>query len=249
VVHMAIDAYRTSEALAHTIESLQCALEDLELFSSAVAHDLKTPARQVALMSDVLLKDLPDNLPAKSRELIVQIGTTGRHQIDMIDQLLDLSQLGKGSLNFSMVMVDELIDNTLEKVRFNLNEELNISLDIDPDIVLHVDREKFQHVIENLVENACKYRSKERALHIEFKAKCTDRTCKIDVSDNGLGINPAALDTIFLPFRRTNTEANIEGTGIGLAVCKRIIALHDGTISASSKEGEGATICIALPAV
>ncbi len=248
IVHMAIDAYHSSVTLAQTVAQLKTTLNDLELFSNAVAHDLKTPGRQIALLADLLLEDLPVDTPRETRELAAQIGDAGRRLINMTEELLDLSRLGKNSLNMSELTAEELIDNVLNDLRFNLrDEEIDIQVEIDPEIILHVDREKFKHVINNIVENSCKYRSKERILHILISVKRSLDNCTIEISDNGTGINESMLDSIFLPFRRAVDGDEVNGSGIGLAICRRIVDLHDGTIYASSTEGDGTTICITLP--
>ncbi len=249
IVHMAIDAYHSSVTLAQANAQLKTTLSDLELFSNAVAHDLKTPGRQIALLADMLLEDLPVDTPRETRELAAQIGDASRRLLQMTDELLDLSRLGKDSLNFSELTAAELLDNVLNDLRFNLRDEkIDIQVEVDPEIMLHVDSEKFKHVIKNIVENSCKYRSKERILNVLINVKRNLDSCEIEISDNGTGIEESMLDSIFLPFRRAANGDEVGGSGIGLAICKRIVELHDGTIYASSTKGDGTTICITLPA-
>ncbi len=248
VVYMAIDAYQASARLAHTIEHLESTLADLQLFSDAVAHDIKTPARQIALMADLLQDQLSTESPKDAHALASKIGAAGRHLLDMIDQLLDLSRMGKDSLNICTVNIEELFEAVLALLKVELPDaEIDISLDVDPELRIQVDREKFQHVIFNLLENAFKYRDQNRHCQVNIRAYKDGKNCRIEVKDNGVGIAENALDIIFLPFRRATNDTSISGSGVGLALCKRIVELHNGSIDATSALGEGTTIGLSLP--
>lgn len=245
VVHMALDSYRASRALDETNRKLREVIADVELFSHAIGHDIRGPARNLHMLSELLGDELRD-APSSTRELVEALQERSSRLLTMLEQLLSLSQMGKDSLNPTQLDIAELVNDAVSAFRTRLVDE-NLPVTVSGAGRAFADSQAIAMVINNLLDNAAKYRSPDRPLSIDITIRESDTHCEVIIKDNGLGIPTEKLEDVFLPFRRASRDEKTEGSGIGLALCKRIVDLHNGSIRATSDQPQGTSICLALP--
>jgi PAS domain S-box-containing protein len=230
------EAEQTRLAVA---EELKRSNADLQQFASVASHDLQEPLRGVAGCLEIIEETYKGKLDEKMDKLI-------RHAIDgasrmhvLIEDLLSLS----GVTTKDMVIRPADFSLVLDSALANLEVPLTTSkADItrDPLPVLEVDSTYCIQLFQNLISNAIKFRS-DRPLKIHVGAKNEDGNWLFYVRDNGIGFKQEYIDRIFLPFKRLHTREQYPGTGIGLAICKRIVERHNGDIWAESEQGKGTT--------
>ncbi len=246
VVHMALDSYQAYCALEDSNQNLRQVLADVELFSHAIAHDIRGPARNLHMLSQLLQSELPDDTKESTMELVDALESGTASLLTMLEQLLSLSQLGKESLSPSRFQMADLASNAIESFRERVSDP-GIVITICGDCTVTADFDVIRLVINNLLDNAHKYRNPSRPLTINIDIRSVGTFCEMDIIDNGIGIPEDKVDEVFLPFRRVCSDSITSGSGIGLALCKRIVDLHDGTIKAFSDSGHGTRICLRLP--
>lgn len=219
----------------------------LEEFAYIVSHDLKAPLRHILYYLDYLKDALStENLEQAKKELQIIFNCAGRLGT-MVDDIITWSRLSSERKKMEKVDLDEVLESTLITLAPVLKEK-NILIDRLPLPQVTGDRASLEHLIQNLIANACKYNSKSEC---SIKIRCieTDSDHILSIEDNGDGIPSDQKDRVFLPFKRLVSNDSIEGTGIGLAICKTIVEQHQGTLSLDSELGKGSTFNVSLPKV
>jgi signal transduction histidine kinase len=169
---------------------------------------------------------------------------------NLIEDLVSFSTLDSSTLR-QMEKLD--LNDVVQQVLMDLEiliEESNATVEVIDLPVIEGNRFQMFHLFQNLISNALKYRREGEALSIAIKGKTVtskDGYCKITIMDNGIEFDEIYLDRIFKPFQRLHRASEFEGTGMGLAICKKIVDQHNGTITAASKQQVGATFTIELP--
>ncbi|HEY4148879.1 MAG TPA: response regulator [Chitinophagaceae bacterium] len=248
-------AQRTDELQKSNIE-LEASNHELQQYASIASHDLKEPLRKIQvfgnLIRDRFLDDNEEGLSYMNRVI-----TASERMTSLINDLLSYSRLSVDSL-FHTTNMKEVIENILFDMELIIQERGAIITigDIPP---LEVIPGQMRQVFQNIISNALKFFKKDIPPVIEIKAetvaeKAIDALpapgggyCRISIRDNGIGFNEIYLDKIFTIFQRLNSREEYEGTGIGLAIVKKIIDKHNGIISARSTEGGGSTFIMVLP--
>jgi signal transduction histidine kinase len=237
---------RAEELLRRSNQELRRANEDLEQFAYSASHDLQEPLRQVAVYSQLLERKFESVLDPKAREYLDWC-VEGAHRMEMlIRDLLAYSQAGKTALDSSQP-VD--VDGVLETVRENLAtaiEESGAVLEIAPLPKLYIHPTPLTHVFQNLISNAIKYRG-EQSPRISIGASADGSWWRFEVKDNGIGIPPEFCGQIFGLFKRLHNREAYPGTGIGLAICQRVVERYGGRIWVESTSGQGATFFFTMP--
>ena len=219
-------------------------------FLAMVSHELRTPLTAISAYTDILGRNSAGNLVEKQVTQIGVIRRNATHLNKLISDLLDISRIESAA--FSLVKVNfDLAEMVVELVE-SLNplvaaKEQKITTDITRGIELTADREKITQVVSNLVENAVKYSPVGADISIEVSV--VDEHANIVVADNGYGISKTDQERIFETFFRSRTEQNWEvpGTGLGLALVKRIVSMHGGTVKIYSEPDAGTSFTISLP--
>lgn len=248
--HRLIDELQNySEQLEHKVEertvALQRSNEELRHYAYVASHDLQEPLRMVISYLELIEKRFPDKLDTEGREFIDFAVEGALRMKSLINDLLMYSRLETRSHNFTWIATQEVLDKTKQMLRIAIDEsEAKITHDELPQIV--ADEELILQIFQNLIANAIKYRSK-RQPEIHIGATCKDRLWIFSVRDNGIGIEQKFLDRIFIMFQRLHTREKYPGTGIGLAICKKAVELHDGRIWAESEYGQGTTFYFTIP--
>ncbi len=248
--HRLIDELQNySEQLEHKVEertvALQRSNEELRHYAYVASHDLQEPLRMVISYLELIEKRFPDKLDTDGREFIAFAVEGALRMKSLINDLLMYSRLETRSHTFKWIDIQEMLDKTKQLLKVAIEEtEARITHDELPQIV--ADEELILQVFQNLISNAIKYRS-TRQPEIHIGATCKDRLWIFSVRDNGIGIEQKFLERIFIMFQRLHTRERYPGTGIGLAICKKAVELHDGRIWAESEYGQGTTFYFTIP--
>ena len=219
---------------------------ELEEFAYVAAHDLTAPLRHVASFLELLERNYGHTLDEKAKDYIATASRSAKHMQALIGDLLTLARLDSQKQSPGIVDCNGVFDQVLALLEPAITEmQATVTRDAMPS-VLGVERQLVQ-VLENLIGNALKYRS-EQAPHIHVSAIQRDGEWVLCVRDNGIGIDPKHSGEIFKIFRRLHSTDEYPGTGIGLALCQRIIERHEGRIwLENAQPGAGSTFCFSLP--
>jgi signal transduction histidine kinase len=221
--------------------------KDLEAFSYSVSHDLRAPLRSINGYSQILIEDYSDKIDDEGNRLLNVIINNAKKMGQLIDDLLEFSRLGRQELRKTLVDVDEQVKNISGEL-VEREQGRKIELKIGPMGTAPIDQAMMRQVWINLVGNAIKYSRNREVAKIEIgKIDNTKDRLIYYVKDNGAGFDMAYIDKLFGVFQRLHKNNEFEGTGVGLALVKRIIDRHKGRIWADAKVGEGATFYIELP--
>jgi PAS domain S-box-containing protein len=220
--------------------------KELEQFAYAASHDLQEPLRKITSFVQLFARRYSDKVDKNAQEYIDIIVEGAQRMKSLIDDLLRYSRVTGGERAFTTVDLQQIFNGVRKDLELQL-QETRTTIDADPLPVLTGDSSQLRALLQNLISNAIKFRS-ERAPHIEVRCRREGMQHVLSVSDNGIGIDPKYFDRIFVLFQRLHTRAEYPGSGIGLAICKKIVERHGGRIWVESVPGEGSTFYFALPA-
>ncbi len=218
---------------------------ELEQFAYVASHDLQEPLRMVSSYTQLLERRYGDQLDEKAGKYIYYAVDGARRMQQLINDLLQLSRVTTRAGEFERV--DMLVP--IAEARANLSlliEESAAEIEVGEMPEIEADASQLAQVFQNLIGNAIKFRGSEPP-RIEIRAEAGSDDWTFSVSDNGIGFDPQYAERVFTIFQRLHSRGEYEGTGIGLALCKRIVERHGGMIRAESKPGAGATIFFSLP--
>ena len=237
-------AYR--EELERTIQRLEASNERLEQFAYAASHDLQEPLRMVSSYLRLIERRAGDELSAETREFFEYAVNGAERMRAMIDGLLEYSRVESGRDPLEPVELDDVLDDVRADLRLRIDESgAEIAAEPLPRIV--GDAGQLHQVFQNLLDNAIEY-SGDEPPRISVAAERAGDEWVISVSDEGIGIDPDDQVRIFDVFQRLHARGEHDGTGIGLALCERIVERHGGEIRVDSEPGEGTTFSFTLPA-
>ena len=223
-----------------------------DVFVSNMSHELRTPLNSIISLSSILNRKLLNSIPGEEHEYIGIIERNGKHLLNLINDLLDLSRIesGKEDINLSKFTVNELIETVVSIVKPQANEKnIKIFTSLPGELSSLVsDFAKCQHILMNIVANAVKFTKKGK---VDISASQTGDRIHIVVKDTGIGIEQDKIHYIFDEFRQTDDSFNRkhEGTGLGLAIAQKNAKLLDGSIEVKSTFGKGSTFIIKLPLI
>jgi PAS domain S-box-containing protein len=224
---------------------LEAAYHELEAFSYSVSHDLRAPARAVAGFSQILINEHADELGAESRRLLDRIAAAGGRMSELIDGLLVLTHVSRQELQRKRVDLSAMATAVLNELR-ELDPARRVEVGVQPGLFVEADPHMVRSLLQNLLGNAWKYSSRAAHAKIEFAAIDDDGQQVFFVRDNGAGFDMEYAQKLFGVFQRMHSDAEFEGTGIGLATVDRIVRRHGGRIRAEARPGEGASFYFTL---
>ncbi|ELY42547.1 PAS domain-containing sensor histidine kinase [Natronorubrum sulfidifaciens] len=226
---------------------LEASNERLEQFAYAASHDLQEPLRMVSSYLQLIEKRYADDLDADGREFIEYAVDGAERMREMIDGLLQYSRVETEGDPFEPVDLEGVIGDVLDDLQLRI-EETDAEITVGELPTVRGDEDQLRQVFQNLFSNAIEY-SGDGSPTIAVAAERSGSYWRIDVADDGVGIEPAETDRIFEVFQRLHSRDEHSGTGIGLALCQRIVERHGGEIWVDSEPGEGSTFSVTLPAV
>jgi signal transduction histidine kinase len=248
---LAIDNSRLLDGLerrvAERTKALEAANRELEAFSYSVAHDLRAPLRAIDGFSLILEEDHGPRLDDDARRTIAVIRRNARRMGHLIDDLLGLSRLGRRALQPVVdVEMRKIVDAVVAGIR-SANPTLTIDVRLGelPPAIGNVDL--LRQVWTNLLDNAVKYSRRKPVVLVEVAGRRESGELRYTVTDHGAGFDPQYADKLFGVFQRLHSDAQFEGTGVGLALVQRIVSRHGGRVWAEGRPDEGATFGFALP--
>ncbi|MGE5492838.1 MAG: PAS domain-containing protein [Actinomycetota bacterium] len=237
--------HRTAE-LEHANEALLHSNMELQHFAHATAHDLQTPLRSIAGFAQLVQKEVQGRVDEQVDEWSSQVvSNTKRLQI-LIQEILAYSRLDTQARPFEKVDLKLIFDEVAASLVAPIQES-GAQISCGPLPTVSADRTQMAQLLQNLIENGIKY-NRTKPPRVEIACERQDDEWLFSVQDNGIGIEPRHQERVFEIFRRLHTYAKVPGTGIGLALCRRIVERHGGRIWVESRPGEGSTFRFTLPA-
>lgn len=236
---------RRAEELAELAEELQRTNEELESFAYSISHDLRAPFRHIVGYAE-LLRERESTLDTKSRHYLYNIADAARMAGRLVDDLLNFSQMGRAALQMKTVQMGQLVAD----VRRSLENDLQgrrVEWRVEALPSVYGDAMMLRQVWANLLDNAIKYTRSRDLAEITIRARLEGELARFEIVDNGVGFDPAYRDKLFGVFQRLHRMEDFEGTGIGLAIVKRIVDRHGGQVFADSELGKGACFAFTIP--
>ena len=218
---------------------------ELEAFTYSVSHDLRAPLRSIDGFSLAVFEDYADKLDATGQDYLGRVRAATQRMAQLIDDLLRLSRITRVEMQRETVNLSDMAREILAELR-NVDPEREVELVIQPNVMAEGDPSLLKIALGNLLSNAWKFTGKGSVGKIEFGTTSADGKEAYFVRDNGVGFDTAYAEKLFTPFQRLHAETEFPGTGIGLAIVKRIISRHEGRIWAEGEVGQGATFYFTL---
>ncbi len=241
-----MEIMRLNGELKQKVLDLRNANDELEAFNSTVSHDLRTPLMIIRGFSERIMKKYSEALDEKFTDQMGIIQTSALKMEQLINDLLDFSRIGKQALHHVTVSINELVGSVVEELRMIYPDG---EVTINPLAPCIGDERMLRQVFTNLLSNALKFSSHRTKRIIEIG--CVEQTSEnlYFVKDNGAGFDMEHQNKLFNVFQRLHSQEEFGGTGMGLAIVKRIVSLHGGTVGAEGKPDVGATFYVTLPRV
>jgi signal transduction histidine kinase len=230
--------------LAEANLDLERANKELDQFTAVAAHDLKSPLATIVQTSQYMEDQLRNDLDANDQQLLGTIRRAGVQLLDLVDDLLRLARFGRQVIEPRAVRCVDVVETVLDHVATDI-AKAGAEIKVDEMPVVYGDAGLLYHVFQNLVMNALKYRRPDVTPRITVGANSDESGWCLWVRDNGPGIAAKDYEEIFQPFRRAHT-GSVSGTGIGLAICQKIVTRHGGRIWVESQPAQGSTFYFTL---
>lgn len=235
-------------------KKLEISNHELQDFASVAAHDLQEPLRKIQAFSDRLKTKAKDDLKPEALDYLERIQSSAHRMQVLINDLLTYSRVTTKAQPFSLLDMNQVVKQAVSDLEVRI-EQCNGKVEWGNLPSIYADSTQMHQLFQNLIGNALKFNQPGNTPHVKISSQILDpsplgRTgpaCLISIEDNGIGFDEKYLDRIFTIFQRLHGRHEFEGTGIGLAVCRKIVDRHGGVITARSKLGEGATFLITLP--
>lgn len=238
------------DKLIQYARQLESQNKELQQFAYAAAHDMKEPLRKIQFYNSAILDSHHANLPEKEKNYLVRAADAAARMQGLIDDILAFSRIAGKPDQFETVDLNAIWKEVLEFLQTGI-ETAQAVIETDPLPVIQGIPVQLRQLFANLLSNSLKYSKKELTPHIRLKCQRLEPAetgYLIAMEDNGIGFPPEYADKIFEMFQRLHGREEYPGTGIGLAICKKIVENHHGTIRAQGQPGEGARFEVYLPA-
>ena len=248
------------ERIAQRTETLEQRNRELQSFAFVASHDLQEPLRKIQSFASLFRSDHEDRLDEQGQFYLDRIENAAARMSQLLADVLAFSRISTRQQPFEIVSLDEVLQDALMDLEVVI-AETKATVDVDAPVSLSCDRSQIRQLMNHLVQNAIKFRRAGLNPHVRISAQMeTDvvasrhpadgaprRICRIVVEDNGIGFQPRFVERIFEPLQRLHARDAYPGTGIGLAICRRIVERHDGRITATSVPGQGSRFEVVLP--
>ena len=238
---------REQEVLANQSEELRRSNEHLSKFAAIASHDLQEPIRTVKVFAELLERRYKGSLDEKAEKMIGFMVDGATRMQKLVQDVLTYSELNSGRKALGPVDCNLVLQEAQESLAA-LIARSGATVHSGPLPVVQGDSNQLGQLFRNLLSNGLKFQTQAQAPVVSVSATPTDGGWLLRVADNGIGIDPQHHDRIFEMFQRLHSSGTYSGTGIGLALCHRIVNRHGGRIWVESELGKGATFCFILPA-
>lgn len=247
-----------TKALTQTSKELMRSNQELEKFAYVASHDLQEPLRKIQAFGDRLKQKASDQLDENCRDYVNRMQTSATRMRTLINDLLSYSRITSQGKQFALMDLNDLIAEVISDIETRL-EECQGKVEVQSLPQIHGDPTQIRQLFQNLIVNALKFRKSDTPPVVVIRATpASDLSVisvppapttgwRITISDNGIGFDPAYAERIFELFQRLHGRGEYDGTGIGLAVCRKIVERHGGRISANAQPNVGAVFTIDLP--
>lgn len=246
---------QAEEELRALTAQLEQSNQELQNFAFVASHDLKEPLRTVHNFGNLLQNRYSQVLDEQGQDYLNRMQKASKRMQAMIDDLLALSRITTKASPFAPVDLAEVVQNVLSSLEFKIRET-RAQIEVSPLPTIDADAWQMNQLMQNLISNALKFHgAKPPMIRItgQILDKDSDRSnptgsvCQILIEDQGIGFDEKYLDRIFKIFERLHSHGDYEGTGIGLAICRKIVERHRGDLTAKSVPGKGSTFIVTLP--
>lgn len=234
----------TEKLILKLNEELLRSNKELERFAYVASHDLQEPLRMVTSFTQLLSMKYGDKLDVEAREYIAFAVDGAKRMYDLLNGLLNYSRIHTRGKSFNPVNLSGVIENTIKNLSLKINER-NAVITSDDLPTVAADESQMHQLFQNLIENSIKFSTESPRIYISSKSQLKEYI--ICIKDEGIGIDSKYFDRIFQIFQRLHHKDEFEGTGIGLAICKRIVERHGGTIWVESELGKGTSFYFSIP--
>lgn len=246
MLFMVEDLNRITADLKDQRAKLETANQDLEAFTYTVSHDLRAPLRAINGFSSFLVEDYAEQLDAEGRRYVETIRNNATKMDQLILDLLNLSRISRATVRKTQTDMTHLVRQCYQEVATD-EQKSDFSFELEKLAPVQGDPVLLKQVWVNLISNALKYSEKSAEKRIVIRSELKEKQIQYSIQDYGAGFNPAYADKLFGIFQRLHRESEFEGVGVGLAIVKRIIARHGGSVGAEGQENQGAKFFFTLP--
>lgn len=234
------------EQLRIYADRLENSNRELQDFASVAAHDLQEPLRKIQAFGSRLGSRFEGALQEDGKQYLDRMLASAQRMRRLIDDLLSYSRVGTQSQRFQPTDLNEILQEVLSDLEYKV-EQVKGKVEKKPLPVIDADPSQMRQLFQNLISNALKFHKKDIPPVVQIEAKDSKNYLVLSVTDNGIGFEEKYLDRIFTIFQRLHGKSEYEGTGVGLAVCRKIAERHGGSITARSTLGQGTSFLVTLP--
>lgn len=247
VVQDITERKQAEQALQDYAKQLEQSNHALQEFAFIASHDLQEPLRKVKAFGDLLKNNYALRLDAQGRDYIERMQQASNRMQAMVEGLLQYSRVATQGQPFALINLNQIAAVVLSDLEVRISQTKG-SIELSPLPSLEADPIQMRQLFQNLIGNALKYQREGVPPIIKMTSNSiSEDEVEIKVEDNGIGFDMRQADRIFEPFVRLESRAKYEGTGMGLAICQKIVERHRGSISVASKPGEGSVFTVTLP--
>ncbi|MGB8190341.1 MAG: ATP-binding protein, partial [Chitinophagaceae bacterium] len=232
--------------LENYIGELNRSNHELQQFAYVASHDLQEPVRKMLFYSDYLLTNYKENIDPKGTDYLNNLQSAAHRMRNLIYGILSFSQINQEKTELKEIDLNKIAGEAMQDLEIAIRDK-NAIIDLGNLPIVSGDERMIRQLFQNIIGNSLKYSSPSKQTVIKISASEKGDSMQVSFSDNGIGFDEKYLPQMFTLFHRLHNRQDYEGTGMGLAICKKIMDVHKGSIRAESTEGKGSVFHISFP--